>query len=326
MTKQKWQNYCHQWLGFQPNENSFKNVRIKLAALLDRLLNHTYDDDSPFEEVLQEARVCVMCLIGGLLCPDATGNTVSLLYLRHMENIDQESTSNWGTAVLAYLYRELCTASQRGKTNIGNAMQLLQIWVWSRIITLAPIPSNNVADLMPTIDDPENILPVPPYARRLLSQKQDSSLGQQHTFPFCALSQEDSSGETFSLRAAWFRQVGHLAHVQSVGSSVVSRGDGLRVCRGRQHPEWGRECEACTQTPHFHCSRSIRVYLRHCLEEEHRLHTSTVPDQFGCIRGTVLRNNIDLGRECSEFPPSDIWEESAERGTDFHRVTFEKRV
>ncbi|KAL0430147.1 UNVERIFIED_CONTAM: hypothetical protein Sradi_0640700 [Sesamum radiatum] len=166
MTKQQWQNYCHQWLGFQPNENSFKNARIKLAALLDRLLNHTCDDDSPFEEVLQEARVCVMCLIGGLLCPDATGNTVSLLYLRHMENIDEESTSNWGTAVLAYLYRELCTASQRGKTNIGGAMQLLQIWAWSRIITLAPIPSNNVADLMPTIDDPENILPVPPYARR----------------------------------------------------------------------------------------------------------------------------------------------------------------
>ncbi|KAL0404481.1 UNVERIFIED_CONTAM: Serine/threonine-protein phosphatase 7 long form [Sesamum radiatum] len=166
MTKQQWQNYCHQWLGFQPNENSFKNARIKLAALLDRLLNHTCDDDSPFEEVLQEARVCVMCLIGGLLCPDATGNTVSLLYLRHMENIDEESTSNWGTAVLAYLYRELCTASQRGKTNIGGAMQLLQIWAWSRIITLAPISSNNVADLMPTIDDPENILPVPPYARR----------------------------------------------------------------------------------------------------------------------------------------------------------------
>ncbi|KAL0395304.1 UNVERIFIED_CONTAM: Serine/threonine-protein phosphatase 7 long form [Sesamum latifolium] len=168
LTKQQWQNYCHQWLGFQPNENSFKNGRIKLAALLDRLLNHTCDDDSPFEEVLQEARICVMCLSGGLLCPDATGNTVSFIYLRHMKNIDEESTSNWGTAVLAYLYRELCTASQRGKTNIGGVMQLLQIWAWSRIITLAPIPSNNMADLMPTIDDPENILPVPPYARRWL--------------------------------------------------------------------------------------------------------------------------------------------------------------
>ncbi|KAL0365118.1 UNVERIFIED_CONTAM: Serine/threonine-protein phosphatase 7 long form [Sesamum angustifolium] len=127
-TTQQWQNYCHQWLGFRPNENAFKRSRIKLSALLDWLLNNTCDDESPFDAVLQEARVSVMCIIGGILCPDATGNTVSLLYLRHMEIIDEERPSNWGIAVLAYLYRELCMASQRGKTNIGGAMQLLQIW------------------------------------------------------------------------------------------------------------------------------------------------------------------------------------------------------
>ncbi|KAK4402236.1 Serine/threonine-protein phosphatase 7 long form [Sesamum angolense] len=165
-TTQQWQNYCHQWLGFRPNENAFKRSKIKLSALLDWLLNNTCDDESPFDAVLQESRICVMCIIGGILCPDATGNTVSLLYLRHMEIIDEERPSNWGTAVLAYLYRELCMASQRGKTNIGGAMQLLQIWAWSRIITLAPIPSNNAADLMPTVIDVENILPIPPYAAR----------------------------------------------------------------------------------------------------------------------------------------------------------------
>ncbi|KAL0296992.1 UNVERIFIED_CONTAM: hypothetical protein Sradi_6751300 [Sesamum radiatum] len=126
-TTQQWQNYCHQWLGFRPNEDAFKRSRIKLSALLDWLLNNTCDDESPFDAVLQEARVCVMCIIGGILCPDATGNTVSLLYLRHMEIIDEERPSNWGTAVLAYLYRELCMASQRGKTNIGGAMQLLNM-------------------------------------------------------------------------------------------------------------------------------------------------------------------------------------------------------
>ncbi|KAL0392173.1 UNVERIFIED_CONTAM: protein MAIN-LIKE 2 [Sesamum radiatum] len=74
-TTQQWQNYCHQWLGFRPNENAFKHSRIKLSALLDWLLNNTCDDDSPFDDVLQEARVCVMCIIGGILCPDATGGT-----------------------------------------------------------------------------------------------------------------------------------------------------------------------------------------------------------------------------------------------------------
>ncbi|KAL0317051.1 UNVERIFIED_CONTAM: hypothetical protein Sangu_2119400 [Sesamum angustifolium] len=107
-----------------------------------------------------------MCIIGGISYPDATGNTVSLLYLWHMEIIDEERPSNWGTTVLAYLYRELCMASQRGKTNIGSAMQLLQIWAWSHIITLAPIPSNNAADLMLTVIDVENILTISPYAAR----------------------------------------------------------------------------------------------------------------------------------------------------------------
>ncbi|KAK4390067.1 hypothetical protein Sango_2070000 [Sesamum angolense] len=68
-----------------------------------------------------------------------TGNTVSLLYLRHMQDIHEDGVSNWGVAVLAYLYKELCTSSQRHKVNI---------------------------ELMPTIIDEENILPHPPYAAR----------------------------------------------------------------------------------------------------------------------------------------------------------------
>ncbi|KAL0306000.1 UNVERIFIED_CONTAM: Serine/threonine-protein phosphatase 7 long form [Sesamum radiatum] len=70
---------------------------LPIEALLDWLLNNTCDDESPFDAVLQEARVCVMCIIGGILCPDAT------------------------------------------------------------------------ADLMPTVIDVENILPIPPYAARFLT-------------------------------------------------------------------------------------------------------------------------------------------------------------
>ncbi|KAK4404047.1 protein MAIN-LIKE 1 [Sesamum angolense] len=122
--------------------------------------------DSPFEEVLQEARVCALCILGGILCVDSTGNTVSLFYLRHMQDIHEDGVSNWGVVVLAYLYKELCTSSQRHKVNIGGAMQLLQIWAWSRIITIAPILSTSNTELMPTIIDEENILPHPPYVAR----------------------------------------------------------------------------------------------------------------------------------------------------------------
>ncbi|KAL0284989.1 UNVERIFIED_CONTAM: Serine/threonine-protein phosphatase 7 long form [Sesamum radiatum] len=129
------------------------------------LQGNTCDSDSPFEEVLQEARVCALCILGGILCADPTGNYVLLLYLRHMKDIEG-GVSKWGVAVLAYLYKELCTASQRQKVNIGGAMQLLQIWAWSRIITIAPIPSTINTELRPTTIDEENILPHPPYAAR----------------------------------------------------------------------------------------------------------------------------------------------------------------
>ncbi|KAL0392137.1 UNVERIFIED_CONTAM: Serine/threonine-protein phosphatase 7 long form [Sesamum radiatum] len=165
-TTQQWQNYCHQFLGFQPDEKALKNSRIKFTILHEWLLSNTCDSDSPFEEVLQEVRVCALCILGGILCADSTGNTVSLLYLRHMQDIHEDGVSNWGVAVLAYLYKELCTSSQRHKVNIGGAMQLLQIWAWSRIITIAPILSTSNTELMPTIIDEENNLPHPPYAAR----------------------------------------------------------------------------------------------------------------------------------------------------------------
>ncbi|KAK4391082.1 Serine/threonine-protein phosphatase 7 long form [Sesamum angolense] len=55
-TTQQWQNYCHQFLGFQPDEKALKNSRIKLTVLHEWLLSNMCDSDSPFEEVLQEAR------------------------------------------------------------------------------------------------------------------------------------------------------------------------------------------------------------------------------------------------------------------------------
>ncbi|KAL2254564.1 UNVERIFIED_CONTAM: Serine/threonine-protein phosphatase 7 long form, partial [Sesamum indicum] len=52
--------------------------------------------------------------------------------------IETARNYSWGSAVLAFLYRELCNASTKGKAAIGGALQLLQIWAWSRIMPLYP--------------------------------------------------------------------------------------------------------------------------------------------------------------------------------------------
>ncbi|KAL0402835.1 UNVERIFIED_CONTAM: Serine/threonine-protein phosphatase 7 long form [Sesamum radiatum] len=98
---EEWQIYCREYLGFSPDEEAFKGSR-------------------------------------GLMCPDSSGNMVPLLYLSKLEEINTARNYSWGSAVLAFLYRELCHASLKGKAAIGGALQLLQIWAWSRIIPLSP--------------------------------------------------------------------------------------------------------------------------------------------------------------------------------------------
>ncbi|KAL0322994.1 UNVERIFIED_CONTAM: protein MAINTENANCE OF MERISTEMS [Sesamum angustifolium] len=87
---------------------------------------------------LQYARAVALLLLGGTMCPDSSGNLVSLLYLAKLEDIVAARNYSWGSAVLAFLYRELCNASEKGKAAIGGALQLVQIWAWSRIIPLCP--------------------------------------------------------------------------------------------------------------------------------------------------------------------------------------------
>ena len=61
------------------------------------------------------------------MCPDSSGNGVSLLYLQNMEQIKDVVYFSWGSAVLSFMYRELCTASNKDKNIIGGAMVLLQV-------------------------------------------------------------------------------------------------------------------------------------------------------------------------------------------------------
>ncbi|KAL8509938.1 hypothetical protein ACS0TY_016959 [Phlomoides rotata] len=162
-----WRAHCEHLLGFVPRENQMKGKsRMLMSALKGHLENLVITDDTPQMIVDQYARGCALLLIGGLMMPDSSRNTVALLYLQFLENVEEAGRYSWASAVLAFLYRELCTASDPEKNVIGGALTLLQIWAWSRISTIAP---ENVCDML--IQGPlEGVdgrnLGVPPYAGR----------------------------------------------------------------------------------------------------------------------------------------------------------------
>ncbi|KAK4404198.1 Serine/threonine-protein phosphatase 7 long form [Sesamum angolense] len=162
-TSVQWQEYCMQYIGFAPEEGALKGSRLQVKAIISHILRVHITPDTPHLTVVQYARAVALLLLGGTMCPDSSGNLVSLLYLAKLEDIVAARNYSWGSAVLAFLYRELCNASEKGKAAIGGALQLVQIWAWSRIIPLCPGLGAPRVHMGPHQIDNSRVLPGVPY-------------------------------------------------------------------------------------------------------------------------------------------------------------------
>ncbi|KAL0321911.1 UNVERIFIED_CONTAM: protein MAINTENANCE OF MERISTEMS [Sesamum calycinum] len=157
------QEYCMQYIGFAPEEGALKGSRLQVKAIIDHISHVHITPDTPHLTVVQYARAVALLLLGGTMCPDSSGNLVSLLYLAKLKDIVAARNYSWGSAVLAFLYRELCNASEKGKAAIGGALQLVQIWAWSRIIPLCPGLGAPRVHMGPHQIDNNRVLPGAPY-------------------------------------------------------------------------------------------------------------------------------------------------------------------
>ncbi|KAL0325560.1 UNVERIFIED_CONTAM: protein MAINTENANCE OF MERISTEMS [Sesamum radiatum] len=152
-----------QYIGFTPEEGALKGSRLQVKAIIHHISRVHITPDTPHLTVVQYARAVALLLLGGAMCPDSSGNLVSLLYLAKLEDIVAARNYSWGSAVLAFLYRELCNASEKGKAAIGGALQLVQIWAWSRIIPLCPGLGAPRVHMGPHQIDNNRVLPGAPY-------------------------------------------------------------------------------------------------------------------------------------------------------------------
>jgi len=89
--------------------------------------------------VERHVRAYILSLLCGVLFPDGTGR-MSLIYLPLIADLSRVSTYSWGSAVLAFLYRSLCSvASSHNIKNIGGSLLLLQLWSWERFHVGRPL-------------------------------------------------------------------------------------------------------------------------------------------------------------------------------------------
>lgn len=105
------------------------------------LKNNFYElpEEADDMTVERHVRAYILSLLCGVLFPDGTGR-MSLIYLPLIADLSRVSTYSWGSAVLSFLYRSLCSvASSHNIKNIGGSLLLLQLWSWERFHVGRPL-------------------------------------------------------------------------------------------------------------------------------------------------------------------------------------------
>ena len=73
------------------------------------------------------ARAYILLLMHCVLFADASGSMVQMLYLPLLANLEKAGQYSWGSATLAYLYRQLCKAAKKEKNENYGPVILLQV-------------------------------------------------------------------------------------------------------------------------------------------------------------------------------------------------------
>jgi hypothetical protein len=74
------------------------------------------------------------------------------MFLPMLEDFDAVGWYSWGSAVLAWLYRELCRVTDPDSCDIAGALILVQLWAWSRFPHISPA-IKSIQPIVNAVDD-----------------------------------------------------------------------------------------------------------------------------------------------------------------------------
>lgn len=159
-TAYEWSGLVEELLGVKPevDEETQKPVLVGSGLTLSwlrRNFSHLSPDADDLT-VQRFTRAYILMIMGSVLFADKSGDSVQLLYLPLLRDLEKAGTYSWGSATLAFLYRELCRASRRGTKQIGGLVLLLQLWSWEHIHIGVPTISRLRQPMDPSEGEPDS--------------------------------------------------------------------------------------------------------------------------------------------------------------------------
>ncbi|XP_030937953.1 serine/threonine-protein phosphatase 7 long form homolog [Quercus lobata] len=128
-TQKVWANVCQEFLGFQPiNQEQHKQLTGQ-RILINRLLQQVaapLPSNAEEDQLHKYARCYILALLGDTIFMDKSDDRVHLMWVQQLEDLRNPRMYNWGSACLAWLYRELCKASDKDTNQISGCLLLVQ--------------------------------------------------------------------------------------------------------------------------------------------------------------------------------------------------------
>nr|XP_023893184.1 serine/threonine-protein phosphatase 7 long form homolog [Quercus suber] len=137
ITNLTWKAECQSMLGIPSSENVLKGQRILINKLLEKI-DHELPNAATEVVVHQYARCYILTLLADTIFANKSGDRVHMMWLQMLRDLRNPLQYSWGSACLAWLYRELCRATDSGVSQIGGALLLVQYWAWFRLPFLCP--------------------------------------------------------------------------------------------------------------------------------------------------------------------------------------------
>ncbi|XBI20011.1 hypothetical protein VPH35_061397 [Triticum aestivum] len=117
----------------EPEREDKKKERVAAGATFTWISsNFAHCPDDANEDMAKTyARVYMWYVVSRTMFADGTGKNAPWMWLKALTVFD--SKWSWGSATLAYLYRQLDDASCRHTRGIGGCLLALSIWSWERL-------------------------------------------------------------------------------------------------------------------------------------------------------------------------------------------------